>query len=83
MRSGGWLIMNGEEVAETITCKHCNNVVIVAPRNQTPNTAYCRLCDGHICLHCEPLPCVPFEKKIKELEAKTVRANQLKNLGII
>jgi hypothetical protein len=81
LKPDGCIIIDGKESADTITCGHCGNVVIVAQTGDI-NFASCRMCKTFICLACEKLGgCHPFEKKLHEMEKKTIRDNQLRRLG--
>lgn len=44
--------------APTITCSHCQAIVIVNPDRQRPR-AYCRECDRYICDKCEAVRASP------------------------
>lgn len=87
LNPGGYLVVVGPDriiERDTITCKHCNRIIVVAYRTEPPNTAFCGMCQSHICLDCETKGvCVPFEKKIKEIEEKTLRENHLRQIGLI
>ena len=51
----------------TITCAHCNAVVILRPDRSRPRE-YCRKCDKYICDECSGKPCYPIEKVLDDLE---------------
>lgn len=70
---------------DTISCGHCNRVVMVKPG--TGSTVYlfpqligpmkeeagasCRVCMTAVCLKCHDLgSCLPLERKIEEMEAR-------------
>lgn len=60
----------------TITCHHCNAVVILNPLRTRPR-GYCRKCDGYVCDNpaCNE-ECNPFDKKIDALQEQAFRSNQ-------
>lgn len=74
-RPGGYLIATGPggtTEADTITCAHCNAVVVVEAR-QDPSEmgGFCRLCMNHLCGPCaDKGGCDPFEKKMERAESK-------------
>lgn len=49
----------------TITCVHCNAIVVLNPDRSRPRN-YCRRCDQYICDACAAVPsdgiCYPFEQ---------------------
>ena len=51
----------------TITCAHCNAVVILRPDRSRPRE-YCRKCDKYICDECSGKPCYPREQVLDDLE---------------
>jgi hypothetical protein len=51
----------------TITCAHCNTVVILRPDRSRPRN-YCRKCDKYICDTCVGVECFSFDKLIDELQ---------------
>ncbi len=85
LRPQGQITVVGFETIErdTITCKHCGQIVMVKPG--TVSTVYyipqlvgppkeepgagCRLCGGAICLDCYDVgTCTPLEKRIEFAE---------------
>lgn len=73
--------------ADTITCCHCNTVVIVPAGKDSPAaTGFCRLCMDHTCGPCGAMgKCTPFEKRLKSMEdrAKLARAVGVVSLTLI
>lgn len=61
----------------TVTCLHCNAVVILNP-NRTRPRHYCAKCDGYICDGCDALAaqygCRPFEKLLDYIQAENGKA---------
>jgi ribosomal protein S27AE len=62
----------------TITCAHCNAVVILNPHRTRPRN-YCAKCDHYVCdkPSCA-LECRPFKKVLDELYEQAVRAAEQK-----
>ena len=57
----------------TITCAHCNTVVILNP-HRTRARNYCRRCDRYICDNPGCLQeCHPFDKLIDTLQEQAVK----------
>jgi hypothetical protein len=73
---------------DTFTCAHCNAItftkskrggfeVVVIGHDGSVNTrecARCRNCYAHICPRCEGKPCIPFERRLDEMEARARRS---------
>ena len=66
---------------DTFTCKHCNRVVFVRPRERPEDLGgMCKQCMGLICPHCLSAGnCSPLEKRLAEQEA---RYHALRSYGI-
>jgi hypothetical protein len=59
----------GTYETDTFTCCHCNRVIHVKPR--TPMDEFgsmCRNCMKMVCPKCAAGACVPFEKKLEQME---------------
>lgn len=56
----------------TVTCSHCNRVVILNPERTRPR-GYCRKCDHYVCDNpaCNS-KCTPFEEIIEQLQEQAV-----------
>lgn len=74
---GGYLVITDPNAPhakerDTFTCFHCNNIVIVEPRaNPDSLGGFCRLCMKNVCTPCADAgACVPFEKKLEQMEAQ-------------
>lgn len=69
----GYLVISGDAGVisenDTFTCAHCNNIVIV-PNKGTPPGGFCQLCNKLVCDACSTKGCIPFEKKLEEMEAR-------------
>ena len=66
--------------ADTYSCVHCNRIVHVKPRaNMDEFGSMCRSCMKMVCPTCSDGPCVPFMKKIEEMEK---RGMALRSYGI-
>lgn len=60
----GPVVPNGEIFkAPTVTCVHCQRIVIINPMRTRPRS-YCQKCDDYQCDHCAALECRPFAKVI-------------------
>lgn len=61
------------EEYDTFTCLHCQFVQrrkpFCSPTDEAIG-AYCHMCDGPICLGCVGKGCIPFEKKLDQLEKR-------------
>lgn len=66
----GNIIWTGGEsdlVADTVTCCHCNAIVIV--KLDMSNAGFCLKCFDHLCGPCADAgTCRPFEKALEEFE---------------
>ena len=51
----------------TITCAHCNTVVILRPDRSRPR-GYCRKCDAYVCDLCNGQECIPYDKLLDEMQ---------------
>lgn len=57
----------------TVTCCHCNTVVILNPDRKRPR-GYCAKCDAYCCDRPEcAIDCRPFEKLIDNLQEAAAR----------
>jgi len=64
----------------TFTCCHCNNVTIVPPRAAADDLGgFCRQCMKQTCKACASGACVPFERKLEQIEA---RGRLLASMGL-
>lgn len=58
----------------TVTCAHCNAVVILNP-NRTRPRGYCAKCDAYVCdTPACGLECRPFKKLLDELQEQASRS---------
>jgi hypothetical protein len=56
---------------DTFTCAHCNRVTHVAARQRPEDIGgLCKQCMGLICPGCVGAPCVPFLKRLEQMEAR-------------
>jgi hypothetical protein len=56
---------------DTFTCAHCNCVTHVPTRARPDDIGgLCKQCTGLVCPACVGMPCVPFLKRLDEMEAK-------------
>jgi hypothetical protein len=66
----------------TITCCHCQHVVIIAPGAAAADVGgFCRLCFKHTCGPCADKPCTPFEAKLERMEGRRVFLRGVEYLG--
>jgi hypothetical protein len=66
-----WQPDGGMVECDTFTCSHCNSIVHVAPR-ASPDAfgSMCRGCMKMVCARCAGGACVPFLRKLDEMEAR-------------
>lgn len=64
------LAAGGDKERDTITCAHCNRIVVVEPRQDPSEVGgFCRMCYRHLCNPCTDLGiCTPFERKLEAVE---------------
>lgn len=56
---------------DTITCCHCNAVVHIPPKADPNKTFdFCRQCMKATCAACGGKPCMPFMKRLEQMEAR-------------
>jgi hypothetical protein len=56
---------------DTFTCAHCNRVTHVAARARAEDIGgLCKQCMGLVCPACVGQPCVPFLKRLEQMEAR-------------
>lgn len=67
-------IVKGGAVYEsaTVTCAHCNTVVVLNPDRQRPRN-YCRKCDHYVCDNPRCAECRPFAELIDKLQERAHR----------
>ena len=64
-------IQSGIIERDTFTCCHCNRIIHVKPMaNMDEFGSMCRNCMKMVCPACADGSCVPFEKKLEEVEAR-------------
>jgi hypothetical protein len=75
MRPQGYLCISDPEAgnfeSDTYTCRHCQRIVW-----RRGDGGFCRTCDSMICNKCVGKDCVPFMKKIEEMEERYYRYRQ-------
>lgn len=74
-RAQGYASWTGPETlveADTITCCHCNALVIVhAKQDPSDLGGFCTLCSKHTCSKCAGAgKCVPFERRLDAMERR-------------
>lgn len=66
-----WQGPDGKREVDTFTCSHCQHIVHVAPRADPAEIGgFCTMCSRHICKMCVGKECVPFEKRLEQMEAR-------------
>lgn len=83
MPSKGYLNLTSPEGVkefDTLRCVHCGGIIVMDKKQ----LGYCGNCAGSICHRCDVIgKCIPMEKMLEKAEARAVKDNQLKRLGII
>jgi len=67
---GGYLSVTTPDAVverDTFTCCHCNKVCVVRPGSGRER-GFCRLCGKPTCGQKECSTCVPFERRMEEME---------------
>ena len=63
----------GLHEADTFTCCHCNRIIHVKPFAPMDEFgSMCRQCMKMTCPTCASGPCIPFEKKLEEVEKRGI-----------
>ena len=61
----------GAHEVDTFTCVHCNRVMHVKPRAPMDEFgSMCRNCMKMVCPTCADGPCVPFMKRLEQMESR-------------
>ncbi len=73
LRPGGWQFTTGPEghtvESETFTCKHCNRITAVRPRERPEDIGgLCKVCMGLVCSRCVGQPCLTLEERLAREE---------------
>ena len=72
-RVGGYAITTGlwgeVEEYDTFTCPHCNGVCVIRPGSGTQR-GYCFRGNLPTCGREHCMTCIPFERKMEEMEAR-------------
>lgn len=65
-----WTHAGGQSLTRpTFTCCHCNNVTIVDVGARPEDCGgFCRMCMKPTCRSCADGACVPFERRLEEIE---------------
>lgn len=64
----GIIIVNGTTVATTKQCVHCGNHFAMV-KGSGKVRGFCQKCHGITCGKIECCTCIPFEKKLEEIES--------------
>jgi hypothetical protein len=75
LRPGGYACLSDPEAGtrecDTFTCAHCNSIVHVKARTDPADIGgLCKQCMGLICPACVGQACVPFLKRLEQMEAR-------------
>jgi hypothetical protein len=79
LRPGGYTFHNHDgriEEGESFTCRHCNRVSFVKPRERPEDVGgFCRCCSGLLCKECAGRmslggKCAPLEENLRRMEAR-------------
>jgi hypothetical protein len=75
LRPGGYACISDPDAGvtefDTTTCAHCNRIThIKAGQRPEDIGGLCKQCMGLICPKCVGQPCVPFLKRLDEMEAR-------------
>jgi hypothetical protein len=75
LRPGGYACISDPDTGvtelDTFTCAHCNTVKHVKPQQRPEDIGgLCKQCMGLICPKCVGEPCVPFLKRLEQMEAR-------------
>lgn len=72
--SGGYAISVGPQGTveqDSFTCIHCNSIVFIKSKmNPSDMGGFCRMCMKPVCKNCADKKCIPFEKKLVEIEKR-------------
>jgi hypothetical protein len=74
-RPGGYARIDdpdrGRQEFDTFTCAHCNRITHVKPKARPEDIGgLCKVCMGLICAACVGDACVPFLRRLDEMEAR-------------
>lgn len=72
----GSILIDGEEVANTMQCCHCDAHYILR-RGSGVKRGWCRNCGQVTCGRPQCDPCVPFMRRLEEIERKGTLALRL------
>jgi hypothetical protein len=75
LRPGGYAQIvdpdGGRQEFDTFTCAHCNAITHVKARRRPEDIGgLCKVCMGLICPRCVGQACVPFLKRLDDMEAR-------------
>ncbi len=82
-RPQGYAVLSAPErivECDTFTCGHCQHIIHIPPRSNPEDLGgLCKVCMRLICPACLPKGCMPFEEKLKKMEA---RGRALRSYGL-
>lgn len=70
--------------AHTSTCKHCSKMTeFPDKRRMLEHVDICRQCMGLICLECVGKPCMPWQRRLDEMEKRYWdRRRMMRDMGL-
>ena len=71
MKPSGFIFIDGQEVAETLCCVHCRSHWVPV-KGSGKVRGFCRKCMGPTCGSKSCDTCVPFEKRLEQIERNTI-----------
>jgi len=72
----GSVLIDGQEVAHTMQCCHCNSHYLLR-RNSKTKRGYCLNCSQVTCGRPQCDPCTPFERRLEMIEKRATREMRL------
>ena len=66
-------LQSGSNEYDTTICNHCNSITHVKARMRPEDIGgLCKICMGLICPKCLDFPCIPFLKRLDEVEKRDI-----------
>ena len=81
-KPSGFIVVNGQEVAHTLQCCHCNKH-FVSIRGSGKRRGFCTHCNKVTCgaKNCDV--CLPFERKLELAEGSKVQVKEFSKVQMI
>lgn len=64
LRPSGAILVDGQQVADTVQCAHCGQHFILQPGSGR-RRGFCLKCEGLTCGSASCAPCVPIERRLE------------------